>query len=107
MLLFGDSEAALRWLSVACDAVALPLVFLLSRELIGRREAVLAALLFALCPAGLYYTQEARVYAMTLPLAALVLFAIAAYLRDPGSRTAAVAFAFGATLCRAGSNGTH
>jgi len=99
MLLFGDSEAALRSLSVVCDVAALPLVFLLSRELIGRREAALAGLLFALCPAGLYYAQEARVYAMTLPPAALALFAVAAYLRDPRSRTAAVAYVFGATLC--------
>ena len=99
MLLFGDNEAALRSLSVACDVVALPMVFLLSRELADRRAAVAAALLFALCPAGLYFAQEARVYAMTLPSTGLVLFAVAIYLRDPRSRVAAAAYVFGATLC--------
>lgn len=99
MRLFGDSEAALRSLSVACNVAALPLVFLLSRQLTGRREALVAALLFALSPIGLNFAQEARVYAMTLPPAALVLLAVAAYLRNPRSRTAAVAYVFGATLC--------
>ena len=99
MLLFGSSEAALRSLSVASDAAAVPLVFLLAREIGGRRAAVAATLLFALCPTGLYFAQEARVYAMTLPATALVLFALATYLRNPSSRFAAVAYVFGATLC--------
>ena len=99
MLLFGDSEAALRSLSVVCNVAALPLVFLLSRELTGRREALVAALLFALSPIGLNFAQEARVYAMTLPPAALVLLAVAAYLRNSRSRPAEVAYVVGATLC--------
>lgn len=99
MYLFGHSEAAMRSLSTVCDAAAVPVVFLLARELSGRREAMLAALLFAVCPTGLNFAQEARVYAMTLPATAAVLLTVALYLRDPRSRTASVSYVLCATLC--------
>jgi len=85
MALFGDGEAALRSLSVACTALCVPLVFRLGRELGSRRQALAAAALFALCPAGLYFAQEARVYAMTLLPVAVALLACAMRLRPPAA----------------------
>ncbi len=77
MALFGDSEAALRSLSLLCTALSVPLVFRLGRDLGTRREALAAALLFALCPAVLYFAQEARVYAMPLLPVGMMLPAVA------------------------------
>ncbi len=98
MALFGDSEPALRSLSLMCAALSVPLVFRLGRDLGTPREALAAAMLFALCPAVLYFAQEARVYAMTLLPVGVVLLAVAALLRDPRSRGAAWAYVGGATV---------
>jgi mannosyltransferase len=99
MVLFGDSEASLRSLSVVAYAACLPVVFLLCRELGSRSEALLATFLFALCPTGLYYAQEARTYAITLLPACLLLLASAAFLRDQTSRGTYAAYVVGGTLC--------
>ncbi len=99
MAVFGDSEAALRALSLACTALCVPVVFQLGRELGSRSGALAAALLFALCPAVLYFAQEARVYAMTLLPVGLVLLACAVLLRAPRSRPAAAGYVGAATLC--------
>jgi uncharacterized membrane protein len=99
MVLFGDSEASLRSLSVVVYAACLPMVFLLCRELGSRSEALLATFLFALSPTGVYYAQEARVYAMTLMPASLMLLSSAAFLRDQRSWGAYVVYLLGGTLC--------
>jgi len=99
MSLFGDSEAALRSLSLVCTALSVPVVFQLGRELGTRRDALTAALLFALCPAVLFFAQEARVYAMTLLPVGLLLLACAVILRAPRSWAAAAGYVATATLC--------
>ncbi|HYZ23639.1 MAG TPA: glycosyltransferase family 39 protein [Rhodopila sp.] len=83
MHLFGASEAALRALSAIGSVATIPLVYLLACEFAGRPSALLAALLFAIAPMQIYYAQEARVYALTLPLACLVLLGMARYVQAP------------------------
>ena len=99
MGVFGDGAAALRSLSVLACTLGVPVVYALGRELIGRREALLGALLFALCPIGLYFAQEARVYAMLLPASGLVLWAAAVFLRNHRSTGAILGYVFGGALC--------
>ncbi len=65
---FGSSEAALRALSVAAGILTVPLAWLLLRELVGTRSATVGALLLAVNPLHLWYSQEARPYALTLML---------------------------------------
>ena len=97
--LWGDSEAALRSLSVVACAACVPVVYALGRELGGRLQGLLGALLFALCPMSLYFAQEARVYAILMLAAAVVLWAAAVFQRDPRSIKAVAAYLIGATLC--------
>ena len=97
--LFGDSEAALRSLSAAASILCVPVTYLLGRELGGKSRGLAGALLFALCPASLYFAQETRAYALFMLAATGVLWAAAVYQRDSRSVKAAVVYCFSATLC--------
>lgn len=97
--LWGGSEAALRSLSVLACAACVPVVHALGRELGGRRQGLLGALLFALCPMSLYFAQEARVYALLILATAIVLWAAAVFQRDPRSTKAVLTYLIGGTLC--------
>jgi 4-amino-4-deoxy-L-arabinose transferase-like glycosyltransferase len=81
MRLFGTSEAALRSLSLVASVLALPLIYLLGRELFDRRRALLAMLVFALSPLQVDFAQEARTYALLLVPVGMVLLAVARLLR--------------------------
>ncbi len=63
--LFGPSEAALRGLSALCGVALVGFVFLLGRRLFeGETVGLIAATFAALDPFQVYYSQEARMYAM-------------------------------------------
>ncbi len=98
MALWGHSEAALRSLSVVACTLCIPAIYALGRELGGKSWGLLAALLFALCPVSLYFAQEARVYALFMLAASVVLWAAAVFERDPRSVKAAVFYALSGTL---------
>jgi uncharacterized membrane protein len=99
MALFGDGEAALRSLSAAASILCIPVTYLLGRELGGKLRGLAGALLFALCPASLYFAQETRVYALFMLAATVVLWAAAMYQRDSRSVKAAAVYVLSATLC--------
>lgn len=66
-------EWSLRFPSAFCGALTVPLIGALARGVTGRRAAaVLAALLAALHPLLLYYSQEARMYALLVALCVLL-----------------------------------
>lgn len=67
----GDSETLLRMPSAIAGALAIPATFLLGRKLYGETEALIAAALTAVLWMPVYYSQEARAYAMIILLAAL------------------------------------
>lgn len=69
--LFGTGDAELRLFSLLCAMLTMPLVWLLGRELGGDHVGRTAVLLFALSPAGLFYSVEGRMYSL------LWLFAVA------------------------------
>lgn len=62
--IFGSSEFALRSLSVACGILLVCLIYRLGRQLFDEQTALAAALLAAINPFQIYYSQEARMYAM-------------------------------------------
>lgn len=97
--LWGASEAALRALSLVACVLCVPVTYLLGRELAGKSRGLLAALLFALCPVSLYFAQEARVYALFMLAAAVVLWAAAVFERDPRSVKAAVFYVLSGAVC--------
>ena len=58
----GHSEFALRFPSVLAGALSIPLLYVLVARLAGRRVALVAALLMATAPYGVWYGQEAKMY---------------------------------------------
>ena len=97
--LWGDSEGALRSLSAVASTLCIPVAYLLGRELLGKPQGVLGALLLALCPMSLYFAQEARVYALFTLATSVALWAAAVFQRDPRSRKAVVFYALFGTFC--------
>ena len=60
----GTGEWGLRSLSAAAGVATIPVAYLIGRELRGARAGVLAAALVAVNPMLLWYSQEARAYAL-------------------------------------------
>jgi glycosyltransferase involved in cell wall biosynthesis/4-amino-4-deoxy-L-arabinose transferase-like glycosyltransferase len=61
---FGDSEVALRSLSVLCSVAAVPLLALLGQRLLGSAAGLFTAFLFAISPLQIELADEARTYAL-------------------------------------------
>src|SRR3954451_12430079 len=84
--LFGTGEFGLRSLSAVFGTLTIPLAFVLGRELVGRRTGVIAAALCAFNPLLIWYSQEARSYALMVLLTGLSLLALLRALDDPAPR---------------------
>ena len=61
---FGDSEIWLRLVPAVAGTLSVPAMFSLARDLFGRRTAVIAALLVAVAPFLIWYSQENAAYSM-------------------------------------------
>ncbi len=76
--LFGSSEFALRYLSLACMALTVGLLYVTGSWLVDRAAGLAAAFLAAVSPMYLWYSQEARPYAL---VTCLGLFSFYCFLR--------------------------
>lgn len=74
--LFGVREVGLRSLSALFGTATVPVAFLAGRELIGRRTGLAIAAIVAVEPMLVWYSQDARAYALLVLLstAALLFF---------------------------------
>ena len=63
-LVFGDSEATLRIMSVVFGVLTIPLVYALGRTVRDHRLGIVGALLCAISPFQVWYAQEARAYSL-------------------------------------------
>jgi mannosyltransferase len=71
--LTGTGEYGLRSLSALAGVATVPVAYLIGAELRGRRAGVAAAALVAVNPMLLWYSQEARAYALLVLLTSLAL----------------------------------
>ena len=71
--LFGSSEWGLRSLSAVFGVALVPVAYAIARDLGSRRAGLIAAILVAVNPLLIWYSQEARVYALLALLGALSL----------------------------------
>lgn len=71
MRIFGDSEPALRALSILGGVALAGCVFTIGRRMFSTETAALAALLVATSPIQILYSQQARMYSL-LPVLALL-----------------------------------
>jgi mannosyltransferase len=90
--LFGDGEVALRLPSALVGIATVGLAWEIGRELAGRRCALMCSLLVACSPIFVWYSQEARVYALFAFTSALAMLCCLRARRQPTtSRMAAFA----------------
>jgi 4-amino-4-deoxy-L-arabinose transferase-like glycosyltransferase len=83
---FGTGIVSLRSLSAIFGTLTVPAVYLAARELSSRRAGVAAAALVALNPFLVWYSQEARAYALLALFIALGVYVFARALREPTAR---------------------
>jgi mannosyltransferase len=88
--LFGTSEAGLRSLSVIAGVLTVPAAAACAATLAGRRAAVITAALVAVHPLLIWYSQEARSYALLTLLCTLSWLFFLRAARDGGSRDLAL-----------------
>jgi mannosyltransferase len=68
---FGESEAAIRSLSALFGTAAIVLAYVIGRRLAGSRVGLVAAALVAFNPLMVWFSQEARPYALLVLLSGL------------------------------------
>ncbi len=71
---FGTGEVGLRSLSALFGAATVPIGYLIGRQLASRRAGLILAALIAVNPMLIWYSQEARSYALLVFFGALALF---------------------------------
>lgn len=71
MEVLGRGEVALRLLSVLFGTLSIPLMYQFGRKAIDVRAGVVAALLLAVAPVHIFYSQTARMYTLLGALALL------------------------------------
>ena len=87
---FGFGEAGLRSLSALAGTATVPLLYLAGTRFASRRAGLAAAALAATNPLLIWYSQEARSYALLAMFSAATLAALPAALGRPGRRPLAI-----------------
>jgi mannosyltransferase len=87
---FGSGEAGMRLLPALLGTLLVPATWAAARETLPRRSALIAALLVAVSPLLVWYSQEARAYALLALLSTLGFLFFVRCLRAPGRRDLAL-----------------
>lgn len=74
ILLFGSSEIAVRIPSIILGVITVYLTYLIGKKLFEEKTALIGATLIATAPLHIYYSQEARMYALAAALASLSVY---------------------------------
>lgn len=90
MPLLGDSETALRLPSAILGILAVWLLYLIGKEIAGRNVGLLAAALLTVSPFHIWYSTEARMYALLATSGLLMLLGVLKLLRKPSWQWATV-----------------
>jgi mannosyltransferase len=86
---FGTGEAGLRAFSALCGTATVPVAYAAGAVVASRRAGLIAALLVATSPLLVWYSQEARAYALLVLCGALSVFFFFRALREPSGRVLA------------------
>ncbi len=84
--LFGYGELAVRVPSIAAGTLIVPIAYLAGRACVDRRAGYIAAVLAAVAPLMVWYSQEARMYAFFMLFSLVGLWAAVRCLQDGGWR---------------------
>jgi len=88
--LLGTGEIALRLPSALAGLATVPVAWAIGRELAGRRTALACAALVAVNPLLVWYSQEARVYALFVLTVSLAMLCFLRALHEPTRRRMAL-----------------
>lgn len=69
--IFGFSEIAVRFPSIITTMICIIVVYKIGSEFFSKKIGLAASLLLALSPLSIYYSQEARMYSLTMLLASI------------------------------------
>ena len=72
--IFGYSEIAVRVPSVVFGVLAVYIIYLIGKKLVNQKLGFIAALILGINPLHIYYSQEARMYALAALAVSLNLF---------------------------------
>jgi uncharacterized membrane protein len=72
---FGSGELAVRMPSVVAGTLVIPMLYLLGKEAYDRRTGITAAFAGVVAPIMVWYSQEARMYALLMLFAVVALWA--------------------------------
>jgi 4-amino-4-deoxy-L-arabinose transferase-like glycosyltransferase len=72
----GDPLTSIRWPSALAGAATVPVLYVLGREIAGRRCGLAAAALFAVVPFAVFYGSEARPYGVLMLVVAISTLAL-------------------------------
>jgi mannosyltransferase len=106
MLVFGSGEIAVRGLSALIGTALVWVTFLAGRRLFGYPTALVAALLSAISPLQIQYSQETRMYALAALLAALSVYLLVR-VAQASDRRAALAWLAAWSVVSAGALYSH
>jgi 4-amino-4-deoxy-L-arabinose transferase-like glycosyltransferase len=81
MKLAGDVEFVVRFLPMICGVLLVPVIYQTGKVLAGTRAGLLATLLVAFSPFHVYFSQEARAYALLAFATALTMYLLLRALR--------------------------
>ena len=88
--IFGSGDVAIRSLSALAGTLTIPVAYGAATRLVSQRAGVVAAAICAVHPYLIWYSQEARAYALLVLFTALALFYFADALRGGSGRSLAL-----------------
>ncbi len=74
MLVFGTSEFAVRLLSTLFGVLAIPMIYVVARQLFNKQVGLVGAIILAVSYINIWYSQEARMYTLMVLLALLSMY---------------------------------
>ena len=84
--IFGDGPVSVRMPTILLGALLVPVLYFVGRDLYGRRTGIVAALFGVVAPQMVWYSQEARMYALFMLLVTLSVWAQSRALRSGSTR---------------------
>lgn len=93
--LFGHSELALRALPLLAGIAALPLLWLIARQILGLRSALVAVGILCVIEPAIYYSSEVKQYSTDLLTTLVLWWAFLYYRQSPNRPRLAALFGIG------------
>ncbi len=83
IMVAGDTVYAMRYLSLLCGVLCIPLIYVLCKRLFDQKAAFWSALMIALSPYMVWYAQEVKMYTWVPMLIILALYGLERACKKP------------------------